>query len=65
MADTKLSDLSSATAATNLSIYVVDPDESTAADRSKKITIDSIFNAVVTHDGEIVVYNGNIVLGEG
>lgn len=61
MADTKVSDLDEGTVAKNRILYMVDPDESAAADQSKNITIETLFASIVTHNGEVVVHNGDIV----
>jgi len=42
-------------------IEVVDLREAAAADQNKKMTIETIFNAIVTFEGNVLVYNGNIV----
>ena len=44
-----------------LVFYAVDPSEATAANRSKKITLSSVVNSFVTYNGDIVIYQGDIV----
>ncbi len=55
MADSKTSDLSSADPNGNLVLYVVDTDESAAADQSKKILFGTLVDSIVTIDGGVVV----------
>lgn len=64
MADSTLSGLTGeAPAKANLILYAVDPDEPVAADRSKKIEFGALMDSLVTHNGEIIVNNGNVVIG--
>ena len=42
-------------------LEVVDLREALAANRCKKMTIDTLFSSVVTHDGVVVVYEGEVV----
>ena len=42
-------------------LEVVDLREALAADQNKKMSIDTLFSSLVTHDGAAVVYEGEVV----
>ena len=66
MADSSVSTLYNSNPATgkaNLRLYAVDPDESTTANRSKALTFEILMNSIVTKHGEVIVKDGNIVIG--
>jgi len=42
-------------------LEVVDLREALAADQNKKMTIDTLFSSIVTHDNVVVVYEGEVV----
>ena len=42
-------------------VEIVRVSEATAADRSQSATITNFFDTVLTYDGEVVCYEGNIV----
>ena len=65
MADQKISDDSAATVRPDLIIPVVDSRESDTADRNKRTTWNELINSIVTYGGEVVVHEGNVVIGEG
>lgn len=47
----------------SLKFYAVDPDEPIAADRSKYILFETLMDSLLTNDGELVVNEGNVVIG--
>lgn len=62
MADSTLSAITrTATPKGTLLFYVVDPNEATAANRSKKITFTSLVDSIVTYQSDILTYQGNVV----
>jgi len=42
-------------------LEVVDLRESLAADQNKKMSIDTLFSAIVTHEGAVAVHEGEVV----
>jgi len=42
-------------------LEIVDLRETLAADQNKKMTTDTLFSSIVTHDGAVVVYEGEVV----
>lgn len=62
MADSKLSALTENTAPeARDELYIVDLSEDDEADRSKKVTMESLFDSVVILDGAIVTLDDQIV----
>ena len=42
-------------------LEVVDLREALTADQNKKMSIDTLFSSIVTYDGAVVVYEGEVV----
>ncbi len=62
MADSAITDYSAKTSVDGEElIEVVDLRESAAADQNKKMTIATLFAAIITYDAEIVTYDGDII----
>lgn len=62
MADQAITDYTEqATARSDLLIEVVDLNEAAAADQNKKLQLGTIFDAIVTYNGDYVTLNGNAV----
>lgn len=62
MSDSKVSDLTANTEPEGRDLlYHVDLSESSSSDQSKKVTIESLFNSVMTYDDEILTYDGEIL----
>lgn len=42
-------------------LLIVDLRESDEEDQNKKMTIDTLFASILTHDGDVLVYEGEIL----
>ena len=42
-------------------LEVADLREALAANQNKKMSIDTLFSSIITHDGVVVVYEGEVV----
>ena len=64
MADSTISDLTEKTSVDGEELIpVVDLRESATASQNKHMTIDTLISSFVTIDGEVVTYDGDIVIG--
>ncbi|MCK4815321.1 hypothetical protein KA005_06090 [bacterium] len=62
MADQMITDYTAKTDVNgNELLEVVDLREALAVAQNKKMTIDTLFSSIVTHDGAVVVYEGEVV----
>ena len=62
MADQAITDYTAKTTVNgNELLEVVDLREALAANQNKKMTIDTLFSSIVTHDAEVVIYDSEVV----
>ena len=63
MADSKVSALTESTAPThNDELYIVDVSESTDADKSKKVTLNTLMGRIVCVDDAVVCVDNEVVI---